>query len=78
MGPALRATTLPATREQPPVWLHQKQDTRDGSMWGRGHNDPELLDDRMSLEIQGGECPSGNLHLETVASVEESNIRGVP
>lgn len=74
---ALRAMTLPATKGQPPVWLHQKEDTRNGLVWGKGHDDPELLDDRVSLEIQGGECPPGNLHLGAVASVGESNIRGV-
>lgn len=74
--PAPRASSLPETRGQPPLWLHQKQDARDGFVWGKGHNDPELLDDRVSLEIQG-ECLPGNLHLGTVASVGESNIRGV-
>lgn len=36
----LRAITLPATRGQPPVWLHQEKVTGDGAVWGQRHDSP--------------------------------------
>lgn len=38
MCPALRAMTLLETRGQPSVWVHQEKITRDGAVWGQGHN----------------------------------------
>lgn len=41
----------------------------------------ELLGDRVSLEVKGGDCPpllgTVELHLHTVSSVGHPNMRGI-